>query len=102
MLVVGIKVSTQTPPMRSGKRVIFVTLDDATGPIDVTFFTDTQDAYAHTIFSSSLLLARGVVRKTGPRGISLRGTGCWDLQSVAGDNSLVVSLAHHKSALSAG
>lgn len=102
VLVVGIKVSTQTPPMRSGKRVIFVTLDDATGPIDVTFFTDTQDTYAHTIFSSSLLLARGVVRKTGPRGISLRGTGCWDLQSVAGDNSLVVSLAHHKSALSAG
>ncbi len=102
VLVVGIKVSTQTPPMRSGKRVIFVTLDDATGPIDITFFTDTQDAYAQIIFSSSLLLAKGVIRRTGPRGISLRGTGCWDLQDVSGDNLSVVSLAHHKSALSAG
>lgn len=102
VLVAGIKVSTQTPPMRSGKRVIFVTLDDTTGPVDITFFTDTQDAYAETIFSSSLLLVKGVVRRTGPRGISLRGTGCWDLQSITGDNSFRVTSAHHKSALSAG
>ncbi|MGA1324096.1 MAG: OB-fold nucleic acid binding domain-containing protein, partial [Candidatus Nanopelagicales bacterium] len=102
VLVAGIKVSTQTPPMRSGKRVIFVTLDDTTGPIDITFFTDTQDEYAGTIFSSSLLLVRGVIRRTGPRGISLRGTGCWDLQSITGDSSFRVTSVHHKSALSAG
>jgi error-prone DNA polymerase len=37
VLVAGVKVSTQTPPIRSGKRVVFTTLDDSTGPIDVAF-----------------------------------------------------------------
>ena len=30
VLVAGVKVATQTPPIRSGRRVVFVTLDDAT------------------------------------------------------------------------
>ena len=29
VLVAGVKVATQTPPIRSGRRVVFVTLDDA-------------------------------------------------------------------------
>ena len=32
VLVAGVKVATQTPPIRSGKRVVFVTLDDAQRP----------------------------------------------------------------------
>ena len=79
VLVAGVKVATQTPPIRSGKRVVFVTLDDATGPIDATFFEDVQQAYAGTVFQGWLLLIRGVVRRTGPRGVSIRATGCWDL-----------------------
>jgi len=79
VLVAGVKVATQTPPIRSGKRVVFVTLDDATGPIDATFFEDAQQAYAGTVFQGWLLLVRGVVRRTGPRGVSIRATGCWDL-----------------------
>ena len=31
LLVAGVKVATQTPPIRSGRRVVFLTLDDATG-----------------------------------------------------------------------
>jgi len=79
VLIAGVKVATQTPPIRSGKRVVFVTLDDATGPIDATFFEDVQQAYAGTVFQGWLLLIRGVVRRTGPRGVSIRATGCWDL-----------------------
>jgi error-prone DNA polymerase len=80
--VAGVKVATQTPPVRSGRRVVFVTVDDATGPIDATFFEDAQAEFAPTIFHSWLLLIRGHVRRTGPRGVSLRGTGCWDLAVV--------------------
>jgi error-prone DNA polymerase len=40
LTVAGVKVATQTPPVRSGRRVIFTTLDDATGPVDATFFDD--------------------------------------------------------------
>jgi error-prone DNA polymerase len=82
VLVAGVKVATQTPPVRSGRRVIFLTLDDSTGPVDATFFPDAQGPYAQTLFSSWLLLVRGQTRRTGPRGISLRATGCWELSSV--------------------
>jgi error-prone DNA polymerase len=82
LLVGGVKVATQTPPIRSGRRVIFVTLDDATGPVDATFFEDVQGPYAATVFHSWLLLVRGVLRRTGPRGVSLRATGCWELPTL--------------------
>lgn len=80
VLVAGVKVATQTPPVRSGRRVVFLTLDDATGPVDATFFEDVQGPYANTVFNSWLLVVRGEVRRTGPKGISLRATGAWDLQ----------------------
>ena len=79
ILVAGVKVATQTPPVRSGRRVVFLTLDDATGPVDATFFEDVQGPYAATVFGSWLLLVRGLVRRTGPRGISIRATGAWEL-----------------------
>ncbi|MBI1349747.1 MAG: DNA polymerase III subunit alpha [Actinomycetales bacterium] len=82
VLVAGVKVATQTPPVRSGRRVIFLTLDDTTGPIDATFFEDAQAGYAGTVFDAWLLLVRGEVRRTGRRGISLRATGCWELGAV--------------------
>ncbi len=82
--VAGVKVATQTPPIRSGRRVLFLTVDDSTGPVDATFFEDAQDPYAATVFGGWLLLVRGITRRTGPRGISLRATGCWDLGVVHG------------------
>ena len=82
VLVAGVKVSTQTPPIRSGKRVVFVTLDDSTGPIDIAFFDEAQQHYASTLFHSWLVLIRGTTRRTGPRGISVQANGCWELATV--------------------
>ena len=82
LLVAGVKVATQTPPIRSGRRVVFLTLDDATGPVDATFFEDAQGPYAATLFHSWLLVVRGILRRTGPRGVSLRATACWELTSL--------------------
>ena len=79
LLVAGVKVAVQTPPIRSGRRVVFLTLDDGTGPVDATFFEDAQGPYAATVFSSWLLLVRGELRRTGRRGVSLRATGAWEL-----------------------
>jgi error-prone DNA polymerase len=79
VLVAGVKVATQTPPVRSGRRVIFVTIDDATGPIDATFFDTVQGAYAETVFGSWLLVIRGELRRTGYRGVSICANGAWDL-----------------------
>ncbi len=82
LLVAGVKVATQTPPIRSGRRVVFLTLDDGTGPVDATFFEDAQGPYATTVFGSWLLLVRGELRRTGHRGVSLRATGCWELSAL--------------------
>ncbi|MGZ4469245.1 MAG: OB-fold nucleic acid binding domain-containing protein, partial [Nocardioidaceae bacterium] len=79
LLVAGVKVATQTPPIRSGRRVVFLTLDDGTGPVDATFFEDAQGPYAATVFHSWLLVVRGELRRTGRHGVSLRATGCWEL-----------------------
>lgn len=79
VLVAGVKVATQTPPVRSGRRVIICSLDDSTGVSDATFFEDVQGPCSATVFNSWLLLVRGVVRRTGDRGVSVRATGAWDL-----------------------
>ncbi len=82
LFIAGVKVATQTPPIRSGRRVVFLTLDDSTGPVDATFFEDVQGPYAATVFHSWMLLVRGVLRRTGPRGVSLRATGAWELSAL--------------------
>ena len=79
VLVAGVKVALQTPPVRSGRRVMFLTIDDGYGCNDVTFFEDVQSDYAALLRNSSLFLIRGVIRRTGPRGISLRATAAWEL-----------------------
>ncbi|MYS33638.1 error-prone DNA polymerase [Streptomyces sp. KhCrAH-43] len=79
VLVAGVKASSQTPPTRSGKRTIFLTLDDPTELSDLAYFEDTHDTCAETIFHSSLLLARGTVSRRHPRSLSITGQAVWDL-----------------------
>ncbi|MGW2295970.1 DNA polymerase III subunit alpha [Streptomyces violaceorubidus] len=79
VLVAGAKAATQTPPVRSGRRVIFSTLDDGSGLVDLAFFDDSHDACAHTVFHSWLLLVRGVVQRRGPRSLSVVGSAAWNL-----------------------
>jgi error-prone DNA polymerase len=79
VLVAGVKVATQTPAVRSGQRIIFATVDDATGPVDATFFEAVQDRCAATVFGSWLLVIEGTVRRAGGRAVSLNATACWNL-----------------------
>jgi error-prone DNA polymerase len=84
ILVAGVKIALQQPPVRSGKRVIFLSLDDGFGCSDATFFEDVlkqNPEFAQTLFSAELLLVRGVLRRTGPKGVSIRATGAWDLSA---------------------
>jgi error-prone DNA polymerase len=79
VLVAGAKGATQTPPIRSGRRVIFTTLDDGTGLVDCAFFDDSHERCAHAVFHSFLLLIRGVVQKRGPQSLSVVGAAAWNL-----------------------
>ena len=58
-MVAGVKVASQTPAIRSGQRIIFLTLDDATGPVDVTVFESVQPKVAKTVFHSFVLAVWG-------------------------------------------
>lgn len=83
VLVAGIRVATQTPPMRGGKRVVFISIDDGTGCVDITFFSDAQELVDPPIlFNTRLLLIEGTTRRTGPKGMSLQATYARDLSTV--------------------
>ncbi|HEY0935338.1 MAG TPA: hypothetical protein VGD91_16535, partial [Trebonia sp.] len=86
ILVAGAKVATQTPAIRSGQRIIFATLDDAVGLVDLAFFESVQDRCAARLFGSWLLVIRGRVRRAGagPMAVTINATECWDLPALEG------------------
>jgi error-prone DNA polymerase len=82
VMVAGVKVASQTPAIRSGQRIIFLTLDDATGPVEVTVFESVQPKVARTVFGSFLLAVLGTVRRTGVKGVSVVAEDVWDLTAL--------------------
>lgn len=76
----GMIVSRQTPPTRSKQRVIFLTMEDHTGLIDVAVFAAAQEKYARYALTSTLLLVEGTLRKTGVCGASITALRVLDLR----------------------
>jgi error-prone DNA polymerase len=94
--VAGVKVASQTPAIRSGQRIIFVTLDDLTGPIDITVFERAQARCAAVVFHSWLQLIRGTLRKRGAggaTGVSIVAEEVFDLAELATNRSAGATLA---------
>ena len=63
--VAGMLVMIHTPPTRSGRRVMFITLEDETGLIDLVAFEDVQKRWARSLLRSELLAVEGVLKKEG-------------------------------------
>jgi error-prone DNA polymerase len=82
VMVAGVKVASQTPAIRSGQRIIFLTLDDGTGPIEVTVFESVQPKVARTVFHSYALAVWGELRRTGVNGVSIIAEEVWDLTAL--------------------
>ena len=82
LMVAGVKVASQTPAIRSGQRIIFLTLDDATGPIEVTVFESVQPKVAKTVFHSYAMAVWGELRRTGVKGVSIIAEEVWDLTAL--------------------
>jgi len=83
IMVAGVKVASQTPAVRSGQRIIFLTLDDGTGLADVTVFERVQPWCAKTIFHGFILAIWGRLRRTGVRGASIIAEQAWDLAALS-------------------
>jgi error-prone DNA polymerase len=82
VMVAGVKVASQTPAIRSGQRIIFLTLDDATGPIEVVVFESVQPKVAKTVFHSYAMAVWGELRRTGVKGVSIIAEEVWDLTAL--------------------
>jgi error-prone DNA polymerase len=82
VMVAGVKVASQTPAVRSGQRIIFLTLDDGSGLADVTVFERVQPWCARTLFHGFLLAVWGRLRRTGVRGASIIAEQVWDLAAL--------------------
>ena len=103
VLVAGVKVTTQTPAVRSGQRIIFASLDDAAGLVDLAFFESVQDRCAARLFGSWLLLVRGRVRRAGagPMAVTVNATECWDIPALE-EIRLASGLAAVRGAMATG
>jgi len=67
----GIQIIRHTPPTKSGKRVMFITLEDETGLFDVVAFERTLDRYAKLIIQSEVLTIEGRLQRQGNSGKSI-------------------------------
>ncbi len=70
--VAGLLVNRQTPPTKSGQRIIFSTIEDARGVIDLTLFErdQTPENARNNCFAFAILV-EGQLRKTGAAGIGV-------------------------------
>ncbi|HEX6519868.1 MAG TPA: DNA polymerase III subunit alpha [Streptosporangiaceae bacterium] len=82
VLVAGVKVATQTPAIRSGRRIIFASLDDSVGLVDLAFFDSVPDRCVATLAGSGLLLVRGRVRVVASDAATVNALDCWDLTAL--------------------
>jgi error-prone DNA polymerase len=62
--VAGLAIRPHRPPTRSGKTVVFLTLEDETGLIDVTVFEPVYRKYASVLFGSSVLMVEGRMQRS--------------------------------------
>jgi DNA polymerase III alpha subunit len=66
--VSGMLILVHTPPTKSGKRVMFLTLEDETGLFDVVVFSKAQGRFARLILTSEVLTIEGKLQRKGPTG----------------------------------
>ncbi len=69
--VTGMLVIVHTPPTRSGKRVMFITMEDETGLMDLVMFPKAQEDCARPILTSEVVTVEGRLQREGKNGISI-------------------------------
>lgn len=69
--ITGILVIVHTPPTKSGKRVMFITMEDETGLMDVVAFPKAQAGFARDILTSEVLTVEGRLQRLGKHGLSI-------------------------------
>lgn len=71
VMVTGMPVIVHTPPVKSGKRVMFVTLEDEGGLMDVVVFPKAQSLNARFILTAEVQTLQGTLQRQGKNGVSV-------------------------------
>ncbi|MGA2160344.1 MAG: DNA polymerase III subunit alpha [Dehalococcoidia bacterium] len=69
--IAGSVIRYQTPPTRTGKRVVYIIMEDGTGVADVTVFNDVQERCGKYLFRSGWLEVQGKIQRRGPKSLSI-------------------------------
>ena len=67
----GYVIRPHRPPTRSGRVVVFLTLEDEFGLLDVTIFENIYQLYGEKLFQHPLLIIEGVVARRGGNEVSI-------------------------------
>jgi len=67
----GTLILVHTPPTKSGKRVMFLTLEDEMGLFEVVVFFKAQDRFAKLILTSQVLTLEGRLQREWPTGLAI-------------------------------
>ena len=69
--IAGSVIRYQTPPTRNGNRVVYVIMEDGTGIVDVTVFSDVQEKCGNVLFREGWLVVKGKIQRRGPKALSI-------------------------------
>jgi DNA polymerase III alpha subunit len=80
--VAGVYERAQNPWMRSGKRTMFLTLEDAYGLFECVCFESKLDRIAPVVARASYFLVCGRLQNNHKRGLAIVAEEVWDLEEV--------------------
>jgi error-prone DNA polymerase len=80
--VAGVYERAQNPWMRSGKRTMFLTLEDAYGLYECVCFESKLAKIAPVVARASYFLVRGRLQNNHKRGLAIVAEEVWDLEEV--------------------
>jgi len=69
--IAGSVIRYQTPPTRTGRRVVYIILEDGSGVADVTVFSDVQEKCGGVLFRTGWMEVRGTIQRRGPKSLSI-------------------------------
>ena len=81
--IAGSVIRYQTPPTRTGRRVVYIILEDGSGVADVTVFSDVQERCGRVLFRCGWMEVRGNIQRRGPQSLSIIATEIRPLRPIA-------------------
>jgi error-prone DNA polymerase len=69
--IAGSVIRYQAPPTRTGRRVVYIIIEDGSGVADVTVFSDVQEKCGRVLFRAGWMEVRGKIQRRGPKSLSI-------------------------------